>query len=295
MANVSAMSMLDYCETSPPYNPVVHRALKVINSGDCDVAELARIISTDSRLAVGLLRWGNSAYYGLSHTITSVDQAIMVMGLRQVKLVLLSLPLDSNFIMASTVYRVGRHALWRRTVAQSIVVSLLHEIPYDREGETLFDTLPSIILFGKVVLSTYALRAGLTLPMPDRGCTEQEYEKQLFGITHLDVVEAVAENWDLPDEIIEIASFLKKEDSAGDTPFTTSSWGAISVVIATDLVCRELGVGCNKNVFAYPDYPNTIFSQSPYLKSLEEKRKEIAHLLPNLLASFENQITRLSD
>ena len=50
-----------------------------------DVEEIEQIISVDATLTYGLLRMANSCYYALRHRVTSVRQAIMTMGLSELR------------------------------------------------------------------------------------------------------------------------------------------------------------------------------------------------------------------
>ena len=50
-----------------------------------DVDEIERLISMDASLTFGLLKMANSAYFALRHRATTIHQAIMTLGLGQLK------------------------------------------------------------------------------------------------------------------------------------------------------------------------------------------------------------------
>ena len=50
-----------------------------------DVEEIERLISMDASLTFGLLKMANSAYFALRHRATTIHQAIMTLGLGQLK------------------------------------------------------------------------------------------------------------------------------------------------------------------------------------------------------------------
>ena len=50
-----------------------------------DVDEIERLISMDASLSFGLLKMANSAYFALRHRATTIHQAIMTLGLGQLK------------------------------------------------------------------------------------------------------------------------------------------------------------------------------------------------------------------
>ncbi|MFO7857843.1 MAG: HDOD domain-containing protein [Ectothiorhodospiraceae bacterium] len=61
------------------------RLLATIQRPDLEVAELERIITTDVGLSYRLLRYMNSAYYQLQRPLESVRQAILYLGLRELR------------------------------------------------------------------------------------------------------------------------------------------------------------------------------------------------------------------
>ena len=61
------------------------RLLMAITKDEPDVEEIEQIISVDATLTYGLLKMVNSCYFALRHEVTSVQQAIMIMGLGELR------------------------------------------------------------------------------------------------------------------------------------------------------------------------------------------------------------------
>ena len=61
------------------------RLMVAMTRDEPDVEEIEQIISVDATLTYGLLRMANSCYYALRHRVTSVRQAIMTMGLSELR------------------------------------------------------------------------------------------------------------------------------------------------------------------------------------------------------------------
>ena len=61
------------------------RLMVAITRDDPDVEEIEQIISVDATLTYGLLKMANSCYFALRRKVTSVRQAIMTMGLSELK------------------------------------------------------------------------------------------------------------------------------------------------------------------------------------------------------------------
>lgn len=61
------------------------RLLMAITKDEPDVVEIEQIISVDATLTYGLLKMVNSCYFALRHRVTSVRQAITIMGLGELR------------------------------------------------------------------------------------------------------------------------------------------------------------------------------------------------------------------
>ena len=61
------------------------RMMAVLGDPDCELDDLERAISSDPGLSFRLLRWVNSAYFLLPRKLSSVREALMLLGVRNVR------------------------------------------------------------------------------------------------------------------------------------------------------------------------------------------------------------------
>jgi c-di-GMP phosphodiesterase len=61
------------------------RLMAVLQDPDCPLEEMERAISNDLGVSFRLLRWINSAYFSLPRTVSSVREALMLLGVRNVR------------------------------------------------------------------------------------------------------------------------------------------------------------------------------------------------------------------
>ena len=77
--------------TGIPALPIaVAKVLEETGKDEPDPRVLTRAIETDAGLAAKMLSLVNSPYYGLTGTVTSLNQAVMIIGMRQVRNVALA-------------------------------------------------------------------------------------------------------------------------------------------------------------------------------------------------------------
>src|SRR5688572_25659934 len=93
-------------------------AMYVLQLADDDKSELAAIaalIEKDPALSVKVLRAVNSSFYGLPHKVSTISQAVVMLGLHSVKALTLSFTLLSG--MRGDSGRGFNHLMyWRRSM-----------------------------------------------------------------------------------------------------------------------------------------------------------------------------------
>ena len=65
------------------YAPVIEKIETALQSPECNLNTIAEAISEEPDLTARLLRLGNSPFYGFSTRLTTVNEAISLIGIRQ--------------------------------------------------------------------------------------------------------------------------------------------------------------------------------------------------------------------
>ncbi len=194
-------SLLDDVITLPSLPDSVERLTQLIDSPDCPLSEVARVISSDPALAIKTLRLINSAYYGLSNPVTTIEHAVVLLGAKVIKnLALTATVFDSMSKTAGAflAHCVGcgvamgvysRSGAAGRMIAsgdEAFLFGLLHDI-----GRVIFvETMPRE--YAEVV---NAARNSST-PL----C---QIERELIGADHAELGGRLAERWRLNPPMID--------------------------------------------------------------------------------------------
>lgn len=165
--------------------------------------DLARIIAKDASLTSKVLKLANSAYYGRFKRVATADQAVMTVGFREIKTIVMSIGLFGAFanrIANTTLMEFWVHALLSASAVQMIgdrkqemsieklyFGGLLHDI-----GKLVF-----CILYGDKYLALVARTDDERRNLPDE-------EKAMFGMHHGTVGGWLAERWHFPAELQEV-------------------------------------------------------------------------------------------
>src|SRR5579862_2853858 len=112
----------------PALPDAVLRVVEETNKQDPSAQQIERFVSSDQALASKVLRVVNSAYYGLSGQVTSLSQSIMILGIQQVRNLVLSVGAISMFEVKGprqqdTLRRFWLHAFSCAAAAQIIATA----------------------------------------------------------------------------------------------------------------------------------------------------------------------------
>jgi len=192
----------------PLLPPTSVTALEVANRPSVDVHQLVQAIARDPLITSDLLRIANSALYATQNEASSLQQAIMRIGLKAVRNVVFGAAMKSSL---SNARRLNEYAeeVWRQSQSVAAVARRLGaSTGFEREQAYLIGLLHDI---GKVVLLGMLQRE-----MRDKSRLSPALVGRTFRQFHESAGGAMAAQWKLPIEIVSVASqhhdFASNED-----------------------------------------------------------------------------------
>ena len=103
----------------PPMPNVMVKALGVIKNPATGIAELAKIMQVDQAISAKTLSLVNSAFYGFRQQITSINKALVVLGMMKAKNIIMSLALKQMMTAQ------GSRELWEHSIKCAVAAELL--------------------------------------------------------------------------------------------------------------------------------------------------------------------------
>lgn len=130
------LTRLQEIENLPTLPAVVRRLRQLMANDRSSMTEIASVISRDQATGTRVIRLVNSAFYGLRSRVTSIQQAIVLMGLNTVKNLVTGVALVRTFADGGTASLFDRERFWMHTFgcamgARLIAVRLGKEDPED--------------------------------------------------------------------------------------------------------------------------------------------------------------------
>jgi putative nucleotidyltransferase with HDIG domain len=223
----------------PPLPDLVARLLGILNKQETEPEDIEGLLQNDQVLVAKLLAMVNSPFYGLNRSIRTIREAVMVLGFRGVRSLVLATSTAKFLQRDFGWYGHEPKGLWLHAVCVASGSRLLAkhcEMSID-DCEQLFvgGLLHDI---GKLLLVNYVQDA----PVVTTEDSITECERQAVGLDHTEAGALVAAKWHLVDEIQHVIKG-HHDSSAGVEELTEAGKQRIACVRLADCVAHELGIG----------------------------------------------------
>ncbi|MCL5025875.1 MAG: HDOD domain-containing protein [Chloroflexi bacterium] len=232
----ATLRILERIRDLPTLPAVAMKAMQVIADADSSAQDLARIISYDQATSARLLRVANSAYYGFRHKVSTVPEAIIILGFTNVQ----SLILTTSVLRTMRGGRAGgfdRLQFWQHSVGCGIVSQMLAaKVHHPRPGDVF--TAGILHDLGRIILDQYLHEEFLTIIklMAEKGLPSTAAEKEVLGIDHAEMGGLLVKSWGLPPSLVDATTFHHSPMAASeDVP-------AAALVYLGDAYCIENGL-----------------------------------------------------
>jgi HD-like signal output (HDOD) protein len=194
----------------PPLPETIARVKSAIDNPDAELRDVVSIIKEDPGVSGRLLSLVNSAAFGLSQRVASVETAAALLGMSQVYSVVLSAAALDFFEKAVW---FDRREFMRKAELCSLGTQVLGRMAGIPNTNGLFRAglLHDIGRLGLALVAPhYAGESAVNTP--DAAAVPVERER--FGLTHCEAGYILAHTWNLPDDLAQAIRFHFRPDLA---------------------------------------------------------------------------------
>jgi HD-like signal output (HDOD) protein len=217
---------------------MMKKVVELTSDPNVSVSKVEEAISTDPVISTRLLRIVNSAYYSFFREITSIRQAIVVLGLEATKNLVYGTSIITAFGKETKVKQFPLEQFWQFSVATgNISRTLASLLDYHFYQEAFLGGLVHDI--GKIVLANYMpTEFGQAIEESHSGGIPlREAEERVMGFNHSEVGQRLAVNWRLPHLLAQVIANYEAPEEAADHIDVTA------VVRLARQLCRSRGIG----------------------------------------------------
>ncbi|MBI4936761.1 MAG: HDOD domain-containing protein [Nitrosomonadales bacterium] len=237
-------------EKMPAFPKSVQRVLEIARDINCQPKELVVVIEKDPVMTMKLLRIINSAYYNFPKQITTVNQALVYLGLNTVKNMALSFAamgvLPQQNAAGFDMQRYLMHSLTTASLAR-LMCQKFGNGDADPNDCYLAGLLHD---FGKVVFAQFMpaeFREALDVSQ-EQAISLHEAERQIIGADHSVVGAMLVGKWQFPKLL---ADAIRQHH--GDIPPENTMLGSLFVA---DQISKKLSMGHSGNLVVEELPPN---------------------------------------
>lgn len=183
----------------PAAPKVVRKLITTFDQEEVDMNQVAALIEDDPVLTAKLLKLANSAFFGLTRSVSTAKEAINVMGLIKVRALVIAASFGEGFHCVGS---VNMNQFWRYSLNSANLARYI-ALPIRIDESTAF-TSGLIHNIGELVMHVGMPEAMIDLDrsVPMLDLKRSAAEKALFGYSYADVGAALAREWHFPKRMI---------------------------------------------------------------------------------------------
>jgi len=227
-----------------PSLPVIYQQIMAeMQSPDPSVAKVAEIVSRDVAISAKVLQVVNSAYIGLRNRVVSVAQAASLLGMDNLRNLVLMAEVFSPLQEKTASRTVDMEALWNHSLTVGEYAMRIahfevedHVIVYECFTAGLLHDIGLLILATKM---PEALDKAFVRARHGRALLS-DAEREYIGVTHAEAGGFLLELWGLPDPIVEGVLYHLSPSARPEVFYSTvrqDSFTALTAVHAANFIC----------------------------------------------------------
>ncbi len=227
------------------------RLINVLSDINSTIDQIVDAIRHDQNLTVQVLKLCNSAFFGFTRKITSLQQAVTYLGSKQLLQLVFNVHCKSTFNNSNEGYGLLAGMLWKHSNAVAIASEKISKYRKLKPAAGLFFTAGLLHDIGKVILDNILkehYQQVLDLAVSER-IRFDEAERKVLGFSHEDVGQMIAEKWQLPDAIGITAKY--HHEPANYRGDDNEIREVLEIVHISDSLVMMLGIGIGYDGLLY--------------------------------------------
>jgi putative nucleotidyltransferase with HDIG domain len=221
--------------------PTVYQtAVALLDDPTSTRKDIADVLKQDQAIVAKVLRLVNSPLFAFSRRITSIEDAIPLLGFSEIRNIVTSVSVLSMFSPEEGTAGFDRAAFWKHSAACAIVCKIIaRKLKFS--GEEEYFTAALLHDIGKLVFDQLFpddFRKVISL-VNEQSISIREAERTIFGRPHMTVGDYLLRKWKIPEILADAVLYHHSPRDSKIAPFL------VSAVCISDQVVHMLHIGAS--------------------------------------------------
>ncbi|MGI5881269.1 MAG: HDOD domain-containing protein [Syntrophomonadaceae bacterium] len=246
MGMVSLEQLVEAVNDLPALPHVVVQVMKLSEDPDSTAQDINNVLTQDQSMTARVLRLANSAFYGFPRRISTVTDAVVLLGFRTIRSIVLAASVSEILNKEIGGYALEPGELWHHSQSSAIAARIVSKrIKYPAVDVAYTAALLHDI--GKVILNSYMKEAYYEVveKVENTNIPFNEAEMAVMGYDHAQAGARVAEKWNLPPELVEAIMLHHEPEKA------TINKKLTAIVHVADIISVTMGIGVGVDGMLY--------------------------------------------
>jgi len=194
--------ILQRIHSIPALPKIVDEALRILNDKNSNKNSIVSIISKEQSFISKILTVANSPIYGLRKEVSTLSFAVFILGIREIKKIVMALAFIESFKMTKDNYFDPQEFWLHSLVVGNLSRKIAMDLNINNTGEAfvsgfLHDFSISVLHRG------FSNEYSEICKLASENFTYENAEKTVLGMIHSEISKIILTNWEFPDILID--------------------------------------------------------------------------------------------
>jgi len=221
-------------EALPTLPTLALDVMMLADNPNSSLADIALLIQKGPSMASKILKIANSSFYGYSQKVNNLQSALLILGLREVKNIVLGISILNLFKKSNKDSAFNHELFWMHSAGCAQIARSLAAKTGFFEHELECFTIGLIHDIGKIVIDQFNHDNFLKILhlIQRENLTFLEAEVQVLGVTHAQIGGWLAQKWLFPPDLIEAIEYHHNPERSENSQILAS------VTHIADIFCK---------------------------------------------------------
>lgn len=222
----------------PPVPHVAARLMDLVGKENTSVRDLQKVIADDPALTARILKMANSVFYSFDQKVSTLSQALVILGFRAVQSMAIAASSKSLFVKKGTQFGLKEKLLWEHSIGVAMGCRQVSRVIGYQHEETAF-IVGLLHDIGKAILNQVVPKkyAKIVETVYNDRRTIADVEREMLGFDHTHIGALIAQKWNFSWEMVETIAYHH-------SPEAQSTGGPLSAILnVSNELCKRMGVG----------------------------------------------------